>query len=147
MSILCRKLCHILSGVVALLFVESGFAYAVKELTLESKVKKSDIVFIGRVVSVSEQLCFKEFRCAEVEMLEVLKGNKKWVVRVLWDSPIAEFNPACCDVGSHYLFFLKRRKGVFFETVNAYHGVYELPKSQNVDNKRPKADATRDPGK
>jgi hypothetical protein len=104
-------------------------AYAVKELSLEEKVKRSDIVFIGRVVSVSESMCFKEHRCAEVDVSTMLKG-KKQALRVLWGGPITEFDPACCDVGTDYLFFLKRRKGVFFETVNAYHGVYELPKPQ-----------------
>lgn len=101
----------------------------VQELSLQEKVRRSTIVFIGRVTSVTEEPCFNQHRCAEVEILDVLKGKKTETVRVLWGGPITEFDPACCEVGDDYLFFLKRKRGAFFETVNAYHGVYPLPKS------------------
>jgi hypothetical protein len=126
------RICQLLLVTAALLFVEIGHANAIKESSLEEKVKRSDIVLIGRVTSISESFCFKEFRCADVQMLEVLKGKKNQIVRVLWDGPIAEFNPACCALNAHYLFFLKRRKNNFYETVNAFHGVYELPKAQAI---------------
>jgi hypothetical protein len=118
-----------LVGVTLWLTTEICFGYAIKEFSLEEKVKRSDMVFIGRVVSITDSFCFMEHRCADVEISTVLKGKSK-LVRVLWGGPISEFDPACCEVDKSYLFFLKRRKDNFFETVNAYHGVYELPKPQ-----------------
>jgi hypothetical protein len=145
MNMRCRLSNRALVAAASLLFTHLGFANAVTEFSLEEKVRRSDIVFIGHVVSITDHVCYKEFACADVQFLEVLKGKKIKTVRVLWGSPITEFNPACCEVGKNYLFFLKRRRGDFFETVNAYHGVYELPKRQGVDNSF--EEAASNPGK
>jgi hypothetical protein len=124
-----RNITLALVAICTSIFGDVCLANAVQELSLESKVKRSDIVFIGRVASVSTSVCFKEHYCADVEIQTLLKGKKTQTLRVLWGGPITEFDPACCEVDKNYLFFLKRRKGIFFETVNAYHGVYELPES------------------
>jgi hypothetical protein len=124
-----KKVTFVLVIISVLMLAKVCFANAVQELNLENKVKRSDIVFIGRVVAVSATVCFKEHYCADVEIQTLLKGKKTQTLRVLWGGPITEFDSACCEVDKSYLFFLRRREGVFFETVNAYHGVYELPES------------------
>jgi len=102
----------------------------VKELTLEGKAKRSNIVIIGHIVSVSKLDCPDGYICADVAIDSVLKGKEKEKVRILFDGPIVEFNPLCCEEGSYYLFFLTKLKSNIYESANGPYGVYKLPKAQ-----------------
>jgi hypothetical protein len=114
----------------ALLFSQTCLGYSVKEFSLEDKAKNSNIVIVGHVVSVTKLNCPFENTCAEVAIDSVLKGNEKETIRVVFDGVITELNPLCCEVGSHYVFFLKKLSGNVFESTNGPYGIYKVPETK-----------------
>jgi hypothetical protein len=114
----------------ALLFSEACLGNYVKEYSLEAKAKHSDVVIVGHVVSVSKINCPYDSTCAEVAIDTVLKGKETETVRVLFDGQISELRPVCCEVGAHYLFFLRKLKGNVFDSTNGPYGIYKVPETK-----------------
>ena len=96
----------------------------VREMSLTQKVGTSDIVLIARVVAVDDDACLASYRCAKLAVSTVLKGSVPRTFAVLFDGPIAEANPMCCEPGKSYLFFLQKAKGQYFQSVNGPYGIY-----------------------
>lgn len=109
----------------------STFAYCniFTEISLQQKVKQSTIVVIGKVksVSVSDEHCIANNRCADVRVTQVLKGKASGKVLVLFAGEDSEANPLCCEVGASYLFFITRVSGNYYATVNGPYGIYKVP--------------------
>jgi hypothetical protein len=97
-----------------------------REMTLSRKVDGSDIVLIARVVTIDDGDCLHMYRCAKLSVSTVLKGDVPRVFSVLFDGPIAEADPLCCAAGQTYLFFLKKAKGSYFQSVNGPFGIYRV---------------------
>lgn len=104
-----------------------AMCYSVKEMDLESKVAKSDLVAIAKVDSVSGEKCGQETSCATITPIKVLKGQINGEVVVLFGGALSELNPLCCETGSIYLFFIKQDKDGYFETVNGPYGIHKIP--------------------
>jgi hypothetical protein len=104
------------------------FAYQVTEMTLEEKSKSSDLVVIAKVLSVSLPNCNRESRCAKILITSTLKGASKGNVFVLFEGPISEFNPRCCEAGNTYLFFLEQLDDSYFRSMNGPFGIYPIIK-------------------
>lgn len=111
-------------AVALLLSSGAGICNQYKELTLSQKVDASDTVLIARVASVYKNGCLKMNSCARLKILTVLKGKSSENMAVLFDGPIAESDPLCCEVGHDYLFFLKRVNGIYYQSSNGPFGVY-----------------------
>ena len=103
-----------------------AWANAVREMPLEEKSRRSDLVVIGTVTSIEKERCTDVGRCAHLQISSLLKGARRDEVVVLFDGSIAEEDPLCCQVGMTYLLFLAhvKGKGSFFESVNGPFGVY-----------------------
>lgn len=112
--------------VAGLLLTGSASCNVYREIGLQEKVSRSDLVVIGTVSSISKDHCMELNSCATVKVLDVLKGDVSGPVRVLFNGEIAEMDPLCCKVGKSYLFFV-RRVGAYYRTVNGPFGIYELP--------------------
>jgi len=97
-----------------------------KEVSLDRKVEISELVVIAKVVSVSSVACGEKVSCAVVHVSDVLKGRAPPEIVVIFEGPIAELNPPCCEIGSTYLFFLRGDGRGHFESVNGPYGVYEI---------------------
>ncbi|WP_201315230.1 hypothetical protein [Dyella sp. EPa41] len=97
----------------------AGPAHAnhVREMSLEEKVRDSDIVMIARVETTLEK-CTRNASCATVHVLTQLKGELPPSMKVLYNGDIAEDNPSCCNVGETYLFFLKGVGENLYRSVN-----------------------------
>lgn len=97
-----------------------------REMTLSEKVESSDLVLVASVVAVDGWECLGMHRCARLNVATTLKGTAPVDMAVLFDGPIAEENPLCCEVGQTYLFFLKRTKGSYFQSTNGPFGIYRV---------------------
>lgn len=99
------------------------------EISLKEKVEQSNFVFIGKAVSIYDygDRCMAGYRCADVVISEVLKGHGEKKVRVLFDGPLSEANPLCCEMGANYLFFVTSVGNNYYVTVNGPYGIYKLP--------------------
>ena len=106
--------------------VTNVFATQIIEMSLEEKSKLSDLVVIGKVASVSSEDCYRGSRCAKILISSVLKGDSKGSITFLFDGPIHEFRPKCCEIGTTYLFFLERIDDARFRSMNGYFGVYSM---------------------
>jgi hypothetical protein len=99
----------------------------VREMSLEKKVRMSDAVVIGQVVSTKpEHSGESTLELASVSVSSVLKGHPPKSIEVLSKGPIAEMDPDCCQIGGVYLFFLVHDKKGNFESVNGRFGVYPM---------------------
>src|SRR5262245_4820856 len=94
----------VLSCVLVLAAAWSGGAESnhVPEMTLAQKVAASDVVAIARVLAVDEGPCMEMSRCARLGVSTTLKGKPSSEMVVLFDGPVAEFDPPCCEVGRAY---------------------------------------------
>lgn len=117
-----------------------------RPLSLDEKVKASDAVFVGRVLSVSrpntEVAGVGEYATVRIE--RVLKGTETpETVLFVTKGFSAELNPLCCAANRAYLFFAKRGVDVFeltdagvslslkeeetyFSAVNGPYGTYAV---------------------
>ncbi|HJU41067.1 MAG TPA: hypothetical protein VJ724_15970 [Tahibacter sp.] len=112
---------------VSLLLVSSASqGYSYEEMSLEDKAKASELVLIGQVSTIFEKGCKSRYTCASLKVVNVVKGVPKGGIFVLFDGPIAEWNPECCEVGVSYLFFLKHLDGNFFSSTDGPYGVYKV---------------------
>ncbi|WP_413624406.1 hypothetical protein [Luteibacter sp. Lutesp34] len=96
------------------------------EMTLSEKVESSDLVLMASIVAVGDGECLAMHRCARLNVATMLKGKAPVDMAVLFDGPIAEENPLCCEVGQTYLLFLKRTKGAYFQSTNGPFGIYRV---------------------
>lgn len=108
------------------LCAKTGHCNSYPELDLQSKTSSSDLVLIATVESISQVDCETQVRCARLTIQHLLKGTPEGPVDVLFDGPIAEFNPECCKPGSTYLFFLKKSVHGRFQSVNGRFSVYPI---------------------
>ena len=110
-------------------FSMAAYCNVYLEISLKEKVEKSSLVVIGKVVSTTyyDDKCMADHRCADVTISEVLKGHGKKEIRVVFDGPLSEANPLCCEVGASYLFFVTRVGENYYATVNGPYGIYKLP--------------------
>ena len=103
----------------------------IPKLSLDEKVKTSDIIFIGKVISIdSEPIGKYQQKYAVVKITKSLygiQGIKQ--IKVLFDGPISELNPLCCEIGFNYLFMLKKYKDDYYETSNGPYGIYKIDSS------------------
>jgi hypothetical protein len=97
-----------------------------REMKLSDKVERSDLVLMASVVAIGDGECLGMYRCARLDVATTLKGKAPVDMAVLFDGPIAEENPLCCEVGQTYLFFLKRTKGAYFQSTNGPFGIYRV---------------------
>ncbi len=104
----------------------------VSEMTLEEKVRGSDVVMIARVETTLET-CERKSSCATIHVLTPLKGTAAPGLKVLYNGYIAEDNPLCCKVGETYLFFLKSVGENLYRSVNGPYGIYEIHSANDRD--------------
>ena len=105
----------------------AGWALAnfVEEYSLEKKVRLSDIVVIGKVLSANNRVSADTlFEFSAVRVEKALKGNPPLVYRFLIEVRHFELDPNCCETGKVYLFFLQRLKNGKYWSVNGAYGVY-----------------------
>jgi hypothetical protein len=100
----------------------------VPRYSLEKKVRFSDLVFLGHVVSIrSEKPNGAGEQFAHVRIDTMLKGAARDYADVLFRGMVAEFDPECCEVGKGYLFLVVKLNDGTFSSVNGPFGVYPLP--------------------
>jgi hypothetical protein len=99
------------------------FGDHVPEFPLEKKVLRSDLVIVGRVVSVAQKAGTVP-QYARVSVDTVLKGTPPKSVDVLTKGPITELDPDCCEMGG--VFFLLSEKTGKFESVNGRFGIVKI---------------------
>jgi hypothetical protein len=119
------------SKIIGALFLMASFSALCnqsKEMSLEDKVNKSDLVVIARVVSVFKKGCVASSKCADIRIATYLKGSSVEQVAVLFDGPISELNPKCCVPGATYLFLLEHIDERYYRSVNGRYGVYLIRK-------------------
>ena len=61
-----------------------------------------------------------------MKVTQVLKGEVRGKVIVLFGGEDAEANPLCCEVGSIYLFMVVHVNGDYYATVNGPFGIYKV---------------------
>ncbi|WP_233842454.1 hypothetical protein [Dyella sp. 2HG41-7] len=112
--------------------VDPARANYVREMSLEEKVRDSDVVMIARVETTLEK-CERKSSCATVHVLKQLKGTVAPGLRVLYNGYIAEDNPLCCKVGETYLFFLKNVGENLYLSINGPYGIYVIQAETDRD--------------
>ena len=80
----------------------------VTELSYDDRVRKSEYVVIGTVQDVTPVVPDRYESTARVTVRAVIKGQPDGELTVLRESPVAELDPQCCEVGATYLMFLAR---------------------------------------
>lgn len=112
----------------ALLFIFSlAHANAVDEMTLSKKVKSSDLIVIGEIVSIQQKCSVAGNKCAKIHAMVTLKGRAVTDPSIIFDGMVGELDPMCCKVHKTYIFFLKNIKGNIYSSVNGPFGVYLIP--------------------
>jgi hypothetical protein len=101
----------------------AAIANVTPRYSLEKKVALSDLVVIGRAVSVAS---FRSGGFVSVHVDTYLKGSSSSQIDVITRGPIAEQNLKCCVVGKTYLFFLKQLPNRKYLSVNGPFGVYPM---------------------
>jgi hypothetical protein len=99
----------------------------VPEKSLEERVGTSDLVAIATVLRVDKSGCRKDFSCAHLRVTKSLKGPKVDQIVLLIDGPVAEFDPACCVIGSTYLLFLQSVGNGIYGSTNGPFGAVLVP--------------------
>ena len=124
----------IFAGCFALvLFCSSAHANAVKKMSLTAQAELSDLVVVGKVVSIQEGVYGKSETAsgynesyARIVVTATLKGQPPSTLDVLIRGPISEFNPDCCKIGDSYVFFLDRLGETDYQAINAPYGIYHI---------------------
>jgi hypothetical protein len=104
------------------------FAFSVPKLSLEEKVAKSSLVFIGTI----KESDYKDARrksyesVALVRVDQVLKGSVSGDVQLLYSEGIAESALDCCIDGGTYLFFVSANERGLMRSVNGPNGIYQI---------------------
>lgn len=118
-----------LAAMYALLTYSSGVsAFDVPKLSLEEKVAKSALVFIGTVkeADYQDQRRARNESVAQVRIETVLKGAATGDVEVIYSDGIAESSPDCCVLGGKYLFFAAPNSEGLLKSVNGPYGIYPI---------------------
>jgi len=132
-------------GVFAFARYSESFAYSTTEWSLETKVQKSDVIVVGRVLNTEVHLVDlsagniklkAEEHAATVAVTSILKGKPTKQIKIDYAGPMPEDHPDCCMVGNSYVFFLKRIRGDLYESINQRYGIYRIsPDSElKMDN-------------
>lgn len=117
-----------------------------KMQSLDEKISRSDVILIGRVVSIEkpDANVVGVYGYAVVEIQDVIKGDdvpKR--IKFITNGVYSELNPLCCSVGGKYILFAQRgfdvfddagdelvfvRKGVdeYHSAVNGPYSAYEV---------------------
>jgi hypothetical protein len=112
----------------ALSFV--GFAHTASPLSFSEKVERSDLILIGRVISMTdldpESSVVTQFATISIE--SVIKGDyADGTVRFVTVGYSPEFDPGCCEVGQRYLLFVYRGYKALTETDGGIESVMLEP--------------------
>jgi hypothetical protein len=112
------------------------WAVYVKETDFQDKLKNSDFVFIGEVINF-KKIIDNEYllKYAKVKVKTVLHPkveNHPEYLFFLIKGPISENHPYCCKMKIDYLFFSKRLKPDYYESVNGPYGVYEITNGNDI---------------
>ncbi len=99
-------------------------ANQVKELSLEEKSSRSDLVVVGRIERTDASGGVERVALVHVETR--LKGASQGLVKVRYRSGISELDPDCCEIGGRYIFFLREGRDGVYQSVNGYFGVYKV---------------------
>jgi hypothetical protein len=105
------------------LMANALWANQTRQMSLEEKVRRSDLVIIGQAIS-DPNMAQVEF--ATIKPKTVLKGSPAPEIQVLLSDPIAENRINCCNVGGLYILFLKRIKANKYISSNGKTGVYSI---------------------
>lgn len=118
----------IISTISMLLTSGQLFAYELREMPINELMEKSDMIAIGTVKTINPRKETDRFKIASIKINRILKGDKKSYVFFLYDGPISEAHPKCCDLGEKYLFFLIKVKDENYVSTNGRYAVLRLAK-------------------
>lgn len=107
----------------------SSEANQILEYSLEEKIKRSDIVVLGRVSALSKEMSSGfSIEFADISVLGVLGGSSEVgdSIRFVYHEGVDELSSDCCEVGEEYLLFLSREGNGMYFSVNGQFGVYRI---------------------
>ena len=104
----------------------AAMALGIKELTLEEKSSRSDLVFIGQAASADAIVKSRVEQVALVRIETRLKGSAQGLVKVRYRGSISELDADCCDLGKKYIFFLRLGRDGIYESVNGRFGILRI---------------------
>jgi hypothetical protein len=103
-------------------------------LNLQKKISVSEFVGIGNVISIKKLKNNKWTN--HYALIKVATGIKSSIginfIKLAFDGGSVESNPRCCEIGSDYLFFLKKGQNGLYSSSNGIYGVYKI-KSDYVE--------------
>ncbi len=108
--------------------IELALGNDIPVLSLQKKILASDFVGIGNVISI-EKLENNKWT-HHYALVKVAKGIKSPIgvglIKLTFDGGNVESNPRCCEIGSDYLFFLKKGRNGLYLSSNGIYGVYKI---------------------
>lgn len=90
------------------LLASPASANSVAEPTFQEKVDRADLVVIATTISVDRSDRNGRGPTANLQVVQILKGQAGEQIEVATSSPTAELDPHCCERNATYLMFLKR---------------------------------------
>lgn len=106
----------------------TAHAFDPQKLSLEQKVSKSALVFMG-TVKVRDYYDLREAANESLALVKVdlvLKGTASGSVIVIYKNGIAELDAKCCIAGGRYLFFVAPDKRGLLASVSGADGIYSI---------------------
>lgn len=107
-------------------FMSQAYCFELKKQSLEEKVSKSELVFIGTVTKTIRNPQDFGYDLALITPVEILKGSPAQEIRVTFNGSIPEAQPNCCNIGKLYLFFVSKNPKGDYYPVNGRYGIYPL---------------------
>lgn len=91
-------------------------AYDVVKMEMKDKVLKSDLIFSGLGLSISELTLQKvSVKCANFRVDILIKGSGEILtVRFALSNGMSELDPKCCLINERHLIFAKKRRNSIF---------------------------------
>lgn len=94
--------------------------------SLEKRAARAELVFVGSATGPAIPSDLPGLAMVEIRPKAALKGEVLSDVRLYFNIG-GEFQTACCDIGTDYVFFIYKTKRGFWYPVNAPHGVVRIP--------------------
>lgn len=104
-------------------------AYDVVKMEMKDKILKSDLIFSGLVLSISELTLRKNVsvKYANFRVDNLIKGSGEILtVRFALSNGISELDPKCCLINERYLIFAKKGSNSIFISSNGPYVAYVL---------------------
>ncbi|MCY1292220.1 hypothetical protein D3C76_1414040 [compost metagenome] len=102
----------------------------------EEKLRQSEYVVLGKVISISEYTMSGEdaesIAYANVEVLGSVKGEVRGSLKFVYGVGISEWDSDCCEVGGLYLIFMSGKVNDFFYPANGPYSVYRVEGRQEM---------------